>query len=254
MRADGGRKHIPIILFFYVRANVLRAFAKRAVTAQASGVRGHYHPLSRRWTFPSPKTQPVIELWQNWGPEATRWIEPEGQLLLSVRQSLSGTRCAISKVADEEVQLLDFNPGRVHDLGNWAKRKGRESLRKHLVESESTISAGKYFKHDIVSRLPYFEVRRRAKGQLLIDDQWAVQTHVCLFQFYRVAHRLIYFQYISEQLRLVAIDFRLGVRSQWPYYLDAFCCWKRVDRKNLGKKKVAYHAFLYLHLLLYVSG
>lgn len=103
-----------------------------------------------------------------------------------MRQSLSGTRCAISKWTGEEVavQLLDFNPTRVRILEYLAEEvSGWENLRELLVNSQSTISA-KYFKHKIVSRLPYFEIRSRgAKGQLLIDDQWIVQTHVCLFQF-----------------------------------------------------------------------
>jgi hypothetical protein len=41
-----------------------------------------------------------------------------------------------------------------------------------------------------VSHLPYFEIRRRrAKGQLLIDDQWVVQTHVCLFHLLQSSSR-----------------------------------------------------------------
>lgn len=101
-----------------------------------------------------------------------------------MRQSLSGTRCAISKWASEEVAVLDFNPTRVRKLEYLAEEvPGWENLHELLVNSQSTISA-KYFKHKIVSRLPYFEIKRRgAKGQLLIDDQWVVQTQVCLFQF-----------------------------------------------------------------------
>jgi hypothetical protein len=108
-----------------------------------------------------------------------------------VRQSLSGTRCAISKRAlaseraDELVRLLDFNPERVRKLEYLAENDTKwKNLHKQLVNSPSTINAGEYFKHDIVSHLPYFETRRGgAKGQLLIDDQWVVQTQVCLFQF-----------------------------------------------------------------------
>jgi hypothetical protein len=75
-------------------------------------------------------------------------------------------------------QLLDFNPSRVRILEE--KVTGWKNLR----NSQSTISAKKYFKHNIVSHLPYFEKRgREAKGQLLIDDQWVIQTHVRLFQF-----------------------------------------------------------------------
>ena len=93
---------------------------------------------------------------------------------------------AISKWAGEEVQLLDFNPTRVRRLEYLAEKKvtGWQNLRELLVNSQSTISVRKYFKQTIVSHLPYFEIKRRgAKGHLLIDDQWVVQTQVCLFQF-----------------------------------------------------------------------
>lgn len=184
--ADRGRKlrDTPTILFFYIHSSALRALAKGAVTTQLSGTRGLYHRFSR-WTSLTPKAQPVTVLWKNWGPKKTRWIEIEDRLG-SVHQSLSGTRCVISKGAGEEVQLLDFNSRRVRILENLAEKKvnGWENPRKKLVNSQSTISAGRYFKHKIVSHLPYFEVRRRGdKGQLLIDDQWVVQTWVCLFQF-----------------------------------------------------------------------
>jgi 5-methylcytosine-specific restriction endonuclease McrA len=193
VRADRGWEHIPTILFFYVHSSYLRALAEKAVTAQVSAVRRLCHRLAR---CISPKTQRVTVRWQNWGPKTTRWIEHEDG---SVRQSLSGTRCAITKWAGEEVQLLDFNPGRVRRLEYLVEKKDTEweNLRELLVNSQSTILAGKYFKHDIVSHLPYFEIRRRgAAGQLLIDDQLVVQTlaQVCLFQFTtRVAQRLIYF-------------------------------------------------------------
>ena len=182
--ADRGWEHNPTNLFFYVHPSALRALAERAVTAQVSGMKGLYHWLAR-CTFLSRKTPPITMLWKNWGPKMTRWIKI-GDQSEAVRQSLSGTRCAISKWASEEVQLLDFNPGRVHRLEYLAEKKatGWKDLRELLVNSPGLISAGKYFKHDIESHLPYFEIRRRgAKGQLLIDDQWVVQTRVCLFRF-----------------------------------------------------------------------
>lgn len=174
VEADRGWNHVPTILFFYVHPSALRALAERVVTPRVSGMRGLCHRLAR-CTFPSPKTPPITVPWKNWGPETTRWIEPED---IAARQSLSGTRCAISKWAGEEVQLLDFNPTRVRKLEKLAEEvTGWENLRELLKNSQSTISARKYFKHDIVSHLPYFEIRKRgAKGQLLIDDQWVVQT------------------------------------------------------------------------------
>jgi hypothetical protein len=160
---------IPTILFFYVHPSALRALAGEAITI--------------RYISRSPKILPITVPWNIWGPKTTRWIEVEGW---TVRQSLSGSRCAISKWTGE-VQLLDFNPERVRRLEYLAENVTKwKHLHKQLVNSQSTINARKYFKHDIVSHLPYFEIMRgRAKGQLLIDDQWVVQTQVkvCLFQF-----------------------------------------------------------------------
>ena len=191
VRADPGWGRIPTILLFYVHPSALRALAKRTVTVQVSGMKRLYHRLAR-WTSPNPKPQPVIVGWQNWGPEMTRWIEHDR----FVCQSLSGTRCAISK-GGGEVQLLDFNPGRVRKLESRVEEKGSgwENVREVLVNYQSAISAGNCFKLDIVSHLSYFEIRKRgAKGQLLIDDQWVVQIRVRLFQFTtREAQCLIYF-------------------------------------------------------------
>jgi hypothetical protein len=85
---------------------------------------------------------------------------------------------------DVHWQLLDFNPSRVRILESLVGKNGWGHLREKIVNSQSTISAGFYFKHKIVSHLPYFVNRGRgAEGQLLIDDQWVVQTRkrVCLF-------------------------------------------------------------------------
>lgn len=57
--------------------------------------------------------------------------------------------------------------------------------------SQSTISGVEnFFLHDIVSELPYYLIGKReikSQGQLLVDDQWMVQTQVCFFQFTIVA-------------------------------------------------------------------
>lgn len=109
-------------------------------------------------------------------------------------------RCAISNLKSLEVKVLDFNPRRlsmlkdkpedhlidhVKDKGQIeCKNKGEEN---ELVTSQSTIPAGEYFRHDIVSELPYNEFKStKAKGRLFIDDQWIVQIKsklVGLFQF-----------------------------------------------------------------------
>jgi hypothetical protein len=141
---------------------------------------GHYRRLARGTTH-SPKTLPITVLWKNWGPETTRWIQHKDPY---TRQSLSGTRCAVSNSAGK-AQVLDFNPVRgVRMLEHLAEKWDPEweKLRELLVNSQSTIPAGKYFKHDIVSHLPYFDVKREeARGELLMDDQWVVQARVCLF-------------------------------------------------------------------------
>jgi hypothetical protein len=183
VRADCGwsPRDIPTTLFFYVHPSALRALAKRPVTAQVSEKRGLYHRFSCRTSL-SPKTQPVTVLWQDWGPETTRWIEHFEYESGSVRQSLSGTRCAISKGLGQNVtvQVLDFNQARFRKLEANLKPTVWEIM---LKNSQSIIPARKHFKHNIVSHLPYSEVTMKAKGQLLIDDQWAVQKQVCLFQY-----------------------------------------------------------------------
>lgn len=177
VEADCGWKHMmPIISFFYVHLSALLALAERAVTAQVSGTKGFCHRLTRCNSL-GPKIPAITVPWKEWGPKNTRWIESEHR---SVRQSLSGTRCAISKWAGGRVRLLDFNPER---LSLFAERlAAEEKVTGWVVNSPSTISARKYFKENIVSHLPYFEIMGEgAKGTVLIDDQWVVQTQVYLF-------------------------------------------------------------------------
>lgn len=174
---------VPVILFFYIRPSDLRTLAESAVRVPVSKERGVYHRPAHCHS-PSPKTLPITVPWQNWGPKMTRWIKPEKR---STRQSLCGARCAISTSVGltTKVQLLDFNLSRIRKIKNGVE-KNPTGLEEQfsVVDSQSTISARKYFRHDIVSHLPYFERRRSgAEGRLLIDDQWVVQIRqVCLFQ------------------------------------------------------------------------
>ena len=173
-------------------------------------MRGLCHRLTR-CTSLSPKTLPITVPWKNWGPETTRWIKPDRE---TVFQSLSGTRCAISKWAPAklEVQLLDFNVERVRVLENRADTVTKSTER---VNSQAAISARRYFKQKIVSHLPYFKIRSEGRsgensGQLLIDDQWVVQTQVCLFQiYYRVViyFSIYFFNTFQDNRKLQGPDF-----------------------------------------------
>lgn len=197
------RSHVLTNWFFYVRSNALRTLAEGAVDAQAPEMKNTSlsQRLFRRLShcnFSSQSSRPPITVpWKDWGPKATRWIDAND---LSYCQSLSGMRCAISNLKSLEVKVLDFNPRRlsmlkdkpedhlidhVKDKGQIeCKNKGEEN---ELVTSQSTIPAGEYFRHDIVSELPYNEFKStKAKGRLFIDDQWIVQIKsklVSLFQF-----------------------------------------------------------------------
>lgn len=235
VKADRGWEHN--ILFFYVHPSALLALAERAVTAQVSGTKGLCHRFTR-CTSLGPKTQAITVPWQQWGPKNTRWIESEG---LSVRQSLSGTRCAISKWGGGGVKLLDFNPERVslfaEHLASEEKVTGR------VVNSPSTISARKSFKENIVSHLPYFEVvGEGAEGTVLIDDQWVVQVKVCLFSFLLRSSSMsdLFFK------RILSSN---GTSRSMTSILSGYIPLKGVDQKYLNKKM---HVRVVPSILLYL--
>jgi hypothetical protein len=194
VRVENGQNKPPTILFFYTNPSTLRALAERAVTSWV----GHridkvkntiksnwlYRQLSHRKPS-SASGLPFIVPWDDWGPKTTRWISAEG------RQSLSGTRCAISQWPGE-VRVLDFNPERVRIIvTSVLKNKIKTGRYLLVVTSRPAGKWFRWFRHGVVSELPYYELRRSgAKGQLFIDDQWIVQIPVCLFSIYYSITRL----------------------------------------------------------------
>lgn len=117
----------------------------------------------------------MVVSWDDWGPMTTRWIVPGG---FSIRQSLSGTRCAISEWSGRKVRVLDFNPGRVRRVVAVREpgKDGERVLQRLAVTAPNTIYAGKSFLRDFQSNLPYYELKRSgSKGDLFMDDEFIAQ-------------------------------------------------------------------------------
>jgi hypothetical protein len=180
-------------MFFYANPSALRTLArlpvaKRELTSWVglridkvkNTIKSNwlYRQLSHREPS-SASGLPFIVPWDDWGPKTTRWISAVGR-----RQSLSGMRCAISQWPGN-VRVLDFNPERVRVVKTLVSKNRLKIGRDLLVAPSRPIEKGfRWFRHDVVSELPYYELRRSgARGQLFIDDQWVVQIPVCLFQF-----------------------------------------------------------------------
>lgn len=131
------------------------------------------------WQWPwwrKRDTRPVIVPWDKWGPESTRWISVED---IPMVRALSGTRCVISERSTGQVRMLDFNPERLSWVEDWIKRGETVGRNWQVIASPTTIPAGKVFKHDIETKLPYYEVRKtglrvEADSTFFIDDDWVV--------------------------------------------------------------------------------
>lgn len=116
--------------------------------------------------------------WKKWGPKLTRWINVED---IPMIRALSGTRCVISERSTGQVRMLDFNPERLRWIEEWIKPRTGETVGRdwRMMTSPTTIPAGKLFKYDIKSKLPYYEVRKaglrvEADFTFFIDDNWVV--------------------------------------------------------------------------------
>jgi hypothetical protein len=135
--------------------------------------------------------------WKKWGPELTRWINVEGSPMM---RALSETQCVISDTRAGQVHMLDFNPERLTWMKDWIKRGTGETEGRDwsVMVSPTTILAGKGFKHNIESKLPYYELRKtrdlheEGKVRFLIDENWVILIRVCS-NHYNVANiRLIF--------------------------------------------------------------
>ena len=110
-----------------------------------------------------------VRQWDEWGPNSTRWRDD-----FSDRQTLAGTRCAVAEPGS--LLLMDFNPGRLAKLRAQGPSK---NMNLTAVVDPSVISAGRFFRHDITSRLPYCaSVNTDIKNRVLMDDEWLLQFEV----------------------------------------------------------------------------
>jgi hypothetical protein len=171
-------------LFFYALPSALRTLAE-TVTAQASNkgepsdkVYNSTPKWLRRPTLRTTPNTPIVMPWDDWGPKLTRWIIPGS---FSVRQTLSGMRCAISEWSGRKVRVLDFNPGRLRRVVAVREpgKNGERVLERLAVTTPNTINAGRCFLRDFQSGLPYYELKRNGvKGDLFMDDEWIAQIQV----------------------------------------------------------------------------
>jgi hypothetical protein len=71
---------------------------------------------------------------------------------------------------------MDFSPGR---LAMFDARNPPEDTELTVVETPTTINAGRCFVRDFTSKLPYCErTREEIKNRVLMDDEWILQIEV----------------------------------------------------------------------------
>jgi hypothetical protein len=176
--ASNKKMNAQSTLVFYAHPADLRALTKRhkaTMSDRVSCLLSYLNPFrpSRRL----PVMCKFIMPWYYWGPKTTRWLDVTGWGIL--HQSLSGNRSALSTPSGA-VALFFFSRRRT----KYTFKDGRVVDVTEGSEKEGTITLRDCFEHDIVSKLPYYYRKGSgAKGRLFIDDQWVVQTRVCLFQF-----------------------------------------------------------------------
>ena len=155
---------------FWVHHSVFRKYAAPP-PRNSRTIMGFVSRLVRRadQTFASA---PVLQ-WHEWGPNSTRWRECNDDI--RDRQSLAGTRCAV--VQQGSLLLMDFNPGRISKLR--ANGPSKDPARLQAVVDPTVIPAGRFFRHDITSRLPYCaSVNTEITNRVLMDDEWLLQFEV----------------------------------------------------------------------------
>jgi hypothetical protein len=164
---------------FWVHQSVLRKYAAAAMRPSRRAappgknsrtVMGFVSRLVKRvdHTFASAP----VRRWDEWGPNSTRWLESNDEI--RDRQTLAGTRCAFAQQGS--LLLMDFNPGRLAKL----RAKGpSKDPRLMAVVKPTVIYAGRFFRHDFTSRLPYCaSVNPTIKNRVLMDDEWLLQFEV----------------------------------------------------------------------------
>ena len=75
---------------------------------------------------------------------------------------------------------MDFNRGRLAKLLAQGPPK---DLGLKAVSNPTVISAGRFFRHDILSRLPYCaSINPEIKNRVLMDDEWVLEFEVSFRQ------------------------------------------------------------------------
>ena len=110
-------------------------------------------------------------------------------------------RCAITEPRKWKLRLLDFNPGRlgrvvaVREPGN----DGQKVHERLAVTTTSIIPSERFFRHDIKSSLPYYELKRSGvEGNFFMDDEWIAEIKVGFNCLHEVNTRLIHLAFFSE--------------------------------------------------------
>jgi hypothetical protein len=83
-------------------------------------------------------------------------------------------RCAV--VHQGSLTLMDFSPGR---LAMLHAQNPPENTDLRVVETPTWINAGRCFRRDFKSKLPYCErTKEEIKNRVLMDDEWILQIEV----------------------------------------------------------------------------
>lgn len=161
---------------FWVHHSVFRKYSAEAMRSSRCAalpaknsrtVMGFMSRLAKR--VDHAFTNAPVRQWDEWGPSSTRWSECNGEI--RDRQTLAGTRCAVAQHGS--LLLMDFNPGRLAKLRAQGPSKDPSLT---AVVKPTVISAGRFFRHDFTSRLPYCAtVNTEIKNRVLIDDEWLLQ-------------------------------------------------------------------------------
>ncbi len=174
---------------FWVHHSVFRKYAAEAMRSSRRAaptvrnsrtVMGFVSRLAKR--VDHAFTSAPIRPWHEWGPQSTRWRECSDEI--RDRQTLAGTRCAVAQQGS--LLLMDFNPGRLSKLHAQGPSKDPSLW---AVVNPTVISAGRFFRRDIISRLPYCaSVNPEIKNRVLMDDEWVLQfevgVHECAPSYY----------------------------------------------------------------------
>ena len=164
---------------FWVHHSVFRKYAAEGMRSlcratppakDSRTVKGFVSRLAKRMDHAF--TRAPVRQWDEWGPSSTRWSECNGEI--RNQHTLAGTRCAVAQHGS--LLLMDFNPGRLAKLRAQGPSKDPSLM---MVVNPTVIYAGRFFRQNITSRLPYLSsIGTEIKNRVLIDDEWLLQFEV----------------------------------------------------------------------------